>query len=245
MIRLFLIFLFLILVGVGCAKEPVAQVSSEAKLEAVVPQATSSIVTPTPVLVVPAPTPAPTPTPSPAPQPAPKPSPAPQPVPVPAPAPAPTPPSAPPMIISSSAFKYGGAIPSEYGCDGGNYNPPLSISNAPEGTKSLALIMDDPDAVQVVGYTWVHWLIWNISPDTKFITAGSVPDGASEGTTSFGSAGYGGPCPSSGTHRYFFKLYALDVEKLNLPSAATSASLQAAMKGHILKQATGMGVYSR
>ncbi len=240
-----ILVLTIILIGSGCRGQ-VDKTTLDTGI-VVAPQLLPTTSTPASIELpaskpAPAPTPAPVPAPAPAPKPAPKPAPTLAPAPL-APAPAPVPTS--PMVISSSAFKYGGAIPSEYSCDGGNYNPPLSISNVPEGAKSLVLIMDDPDAVQVVGYTWVHWLVWNISSNTKFIAAGSVPAGASEGTTSFGSPGYGGPCPPSGSHRYFFKLYALDVEKLNLSSATTVSGLQAAIKGHILKQATGMGTYTR
>jgi len=104
--------------------------------------------------------------------------------------------------------------------------------------------LDDPDAKQVVGYTWVHWTVWNIHPTTTLIAQGSAPAGATEGVTSFGSAGYGGPCPPSGTHRYYFKLYALDVPTLNLSSSVNASALQTAMKGHILKQAALMGTYT-
>lgn len=150
----------------------------------------------------------------------------------------------PPFVLSSPAFKDGAEIPVEYGCNGANTSPTLKISGVPKGTKSLALIMDDPDAKQVVGKTWVHWTLWNIKPDTKEIPAGKVPKGAVQGTTSFDSTGYGGPCPPAGTHRYFFKLYALKVQRLNLKPTATEAALVKAMKGKILKEAKLLGRYS-
>lgn len=145
------------------------------------------------------------------------------------------------MEIKSSAFAHNQTIPKKYTCDGENVNPPLVFSKVPEGTKSLALIMDDPDAP--VGL-WVHWTLWNISPQTIEIKENSVPQGAVEGVTSFGSSGYGGPCPPSGEHRYFFKLYALDAE-LNLPNEADKAALEEAMTGHVLEKAELVGLYSR
>lgn len=152
--------------------------------------------------------------------------------------------SALPLALSSPAFNDGAEIPQEYGCNGANTSPALKISNVPKGAKSLALIMDDPDAKAVVGKTWVHWTLWNINPDTKEIPAGGVPKGAVQGKTSFDSTGYGGPCPPSGTHRYFFKLFALKVSKLNLKAGATEAALAKAMKGKIIKEAKLMGRYS-
>lgn len=145
------------------------------------------------------------------------------------------------MIISSPAFENNKEIPSKYTCDGENINPSLQISKVPEGTQSLVLIMDDPDAP---AGTWVHWIIWNIDPKTAEVAENSVPPGGVGGVTSFGSTGYGGPCPPSGTHRYFFKLYALDT-KLDLPSEADKAQLEKAMEGHILDQAELVGLYSR
>ena len=145
------------------------------------------------------------------------------------------------MDIQSSAFVYNDPIPSVYTCDGKNVSPPLSILDVPAEAASLVLISDDPDAP---AGTWVHWLVWNIDPSTTAIAEGSSPSGSVEGTTSFGKTGYGGPCPPSGTHRYFFKLYALD-STLDLASDADKAALEAAMEGHILDQAETMGVYSR
>jgi len=145
------------------------------------------------------------------------------------------------MIIRSPSFQNNGLIPLKYTCDGEDINPPLEIGGVPESAKSLALIVDDPDAPMG---TWVHWVVWNISPETKQIEEGMVPEGVMEGMTDFGRAGYGGPCPPSGTHRYFFKLYALDTE-LNLDNSATKEDVEEAMKGHILDSAVLIGLYKR
>ncbi len=143
------------------------------------------------------------------------------------------------MKITSAAFKEGGAIPSKYTCDGDDSSPPLIISDVPKNAKTLALISDDPDAPMG---TWVHWVVWNIPADTKEIAEGEAP--GEEGTTDFGRTGYGGPCPPSGTHRYFFKLYALDTE-LNLPGSTTKKQLESAMKGHVVAEAKLIGTYKR
>ncbi|MBI2426304.1 MAG: YbhB/YbcL family Raf kinase inhibitor-like protein [Candidatus Kerfeldbacteria bacterium] len=145
------------------------------------------------------------------------------------------------MKLISSAFEHNQTIPSTYTCDGRDVNPPLAIADVPANTKSLALIVDDPDAP---AGTWVHWVVWNIDPHITEITENSVPSGATEGTTSFGKTGYGGPCPPSGTHRYFFKLAALD-RALELSFNATAADLEHAMDGHVLASAERMGVYAR
>jgi len=145
------------------------------------------------------------------------------------------------LQLTSSAFANGGAIPAAYTCDGGDRNPPLAMANVPAGTRSLALIMDDPDAP--VGL-WVHWVLWNIHPRTSQVGENSVPDGATQGRNSWGRSGYGGPCPPSGTHRYFFKLYALDTI-LNLGTGTTKADLERAMEGHIIAKAELMGTYKR
>jgi Raf kinase inhibitor-like YbhB/YbcL family protein len=145
------------------------------------------------------------------------------------------------MNIQSSAFQHNQFIPSKYACEGEDINPPLSISDVPAGAKSLALIMDDPDAPMA---TWVHWLVWNINIATTEILENTVPQGAVEGDTSWNRPGYGGPCPPSGTHRYFFKLYALDTT-LDLVSGADKSQLEAAMEGHIVAQAEFIGLYSR
>src|SRR3989338_3833248 len=137
------------------------------------------------------------------------------------------------MTITSTAFRHNQLIPPKYTCDGENISPPLAISDIPSAAKSLALIVDDPDAP---GGIWVHWLMWNITPETTRIEAGMAPLGATEGTTSFGKPGYCGPSPPSGTHRYFFKVYALDA-MLNLLSGADKDELEHAMEGHILARA--------
>lgn len=145
------------------------------------------------------------------------------------------------MKLISPAFEHNQPIPSKYTCDGENISPPLIVEAVPENTKSLVLIVDDPDAPMG---TWVHWTLWNIAPDTKEIPENSVPAGAVEGMTDFGKPGYGGPCPPSGTHRYFFKLYALN-KTLELNSAATKADIEKAMEGFLLGQAELIGLYSR
>lgn len=145
------------------------------------------------------------------------------------------------MKLSSSAFQPNQNIPAKYTCDGQDINPPLTIAAVPAGTKSLALIVDDPDAP---GGDWVHWLVWNIKPETAAIAENSVPTGASQGTTDFGRVGWGGPCPPSGTHHYQFKLFALDTE-LSLVAAARKADLEQMIAGHILEQANLVGLYQR
>ena len=145
------------------------------------------------------------------------------------------------MHITSSAFEDSGPIPQKYTCDGGDTSPHIFISDVYPRAKSLALIVDDPDAP---GGTWIHWVVWNIRPSVKEIPEGSVPNGGIEGRTSFGRKGYGGPCPHSGVHRYFFKLYALDTV-LNIPLTSTVEKLEEAMKGHIVADAKMMGTYSR
>ena len=143
------------------------------------------------------------------------------------------------MEITSNEFDNKGEIPSLYTCDGEDINPPLNISGIPEGTKSLALIMDDPDAP--VG-TWTHWIVWNISPTTNLIKEDSIP--GIQGKNGWNKNKYGGPCPPSGTHRYFFKLYALDTE-LELKDKADSEDLQAAIQEHIIGEAELIGRYRR
>lgn len=145
------------------------------------------------------------------------------------------------MKIESVAFGHNQYIPAKFTCDGEDINPPLRVSDVPEDTKSLVLIMDDPDAP---GGTWVHWTVWNITSETREIRERSVPSGGVEGVTSFQRTGYGGPCPPSGTHRYFFKLFALDTA-LELPASGTVGELEEAMSGHILDEAQLIGLYQR
>ena len=144
------------------------------------------------------------------------------------------------MNISSSAFENEGIIPSEFTCDGQDLSPPLSITNVPKNAKTLSIIMDDPDAPMG---TFTHWVVWNIPPNKTQFTRGEKLDFA-QGRTSFGTSEYGGPCPPSGTHRYFFKIYALDT-KLDLKQGSVVKELQSAMSGHIVAEAVLMGKYSR
>jgi Raf kinase inhibitor-like YbhB/YbcL family protein len=140
-----------------------------------------------------------------------------------------------------SVFNHNEQIPTRYTCDGEDINPKLDISDVPPGAKSMALIVDDPDAPMG---TWVHWVVWNIPSDRAGIEENAVPTGAVQGTNSWNKLGYGGPCPPSGTHRYFFKLYALDIE-IDLKQGASKEELEKAMKGHILEQAELIGLYNR
>ena len=142
------------------------------------------------------------------------------------------------LTVYSTVFSHKGHIPSEYTCDGKDINPPLEVENIPEGTKSLALIMEDPDAPRG---TFDHWLVWNISPN-EAISEQTNP--GISGTNDFGKTGYGGPCPPSGVHRYFFKVYALD-SKLELLAGADKKTLLEAMNGHILSEGEIMGLYQR
>jgi len=144
------------------------------------------------------------------------------------------------MKITSSAFQQGGNIPTKFTCDGENMSPPLQITGVPAEAKGLALIADDPDAP---GGLFTHWLVWNLPPQTNSVAEGSAPKGA-QGTNDFGKSGYGGPCPPSGMHRYYFRVFALDRE-LDLRSGAKRSQLEAAMKGHVIAQGELMGRYER
>jgi hypothetical protein len=144
------------------------------------------------------------------------------------------------MKLTSPAFEDKAMIPSEYTCDGDDISPELSIADVPANAKSLVLICDDPDAP---AGTWDHWIVFNIPPATKSIPKGKEPEGTA-GKNSWGKTGYGGPCPPSGTHRYFFKLYALDT-LLDLPEGASKADIESAMKDHVLEEAQLMGKYAR
>ena len=143
--------------------------------------------------------------------------------------------------ISSSAFTQNGSIPAKYTCDGLDVSPPLIIGNVPPEARSLALIVDDPDAP---AGTWVHWVVWNIDPTTKEIKEDSLPPGAQEGMSDFRKRGYGGPCPPAGTHRYFFKLYAIDTT-LTLGPNTNKALLEQAIKRHVMAQGELIGRYKR
>jgi len=142
--------------------------------------------------------------------------------------------------ITSSAFHEGGNIPSKFTCDGSDTSPPLQITGIPSEAKSLVLIADDPDAP---GGLFTHWLVWNIPPQTNSIAEGSAPKGV-HGTNDFGKPDYKGPCPPPGTHRYSFKIFALDRE-LDLRGGAKRSQLDAAMKGHIVAQGELVGRYAR
>ena len=144
------------------------------------------------------------------------------------------------MKITSSAFQEGGDIPSKFSRDGGNVNPSLRFEGAPPNAKSLVLIVDDPDAP--VGL-FTHWLVWNIDPKTTEIPERGTPKGAVQGTNDYPSLGYGGPQPPSGTHRYYFKIFALD-QTLDLRSGAKRQELDKAMSGHVIAQGELMGRYS-
>ncbi len=145
------------------------------------------------------------------------------------------------LKISSPQFAHNESIPAKYTCDGADASPPLKIEGVPGGTKALALVVDDPDAP---AGTWVHWVVWDIPPETGEIRENSVPAGASQGKNDWGRNSYGGPCPPSGSHRYFFKLYALDAT-LNLGADTTKKGLEKAMEGHVIARAELIGVYKR
>lgn len=145
--------------------------------------------------------------------------------------------------LSSPAFVAGKSIPQVYTCEGKNISPPLVWEGEPKGTQSFVLICDDPDAPRL----WTHWVVYNIPPISKNLKENippkkTLPDGTLQGLSDFKSVGYGGPCPPSGTHRYFFKLYALDT-LLEVPPSASRQEVEKAMKGHILAEASYMGTY--
>lgn len=150
------------------------------------------------------------------------------------------------LKVTSIAFEDGGMIPAKYTCDGANISPPLQWEGVPEETRSIALISDDPDAPMG---TWVHWVLFNLPAETRELPEKTpddetLPNGAKQGTTDFGRVGYGGPSPPSGTHRYFFKVYALNRE-IALDSTADKEKLVSAMEGHILAEGQLMGRYKR
>lgn len=145
------------------------------------------------------------------------------------------------MKLTSTAFANEEKIPVQYTCDGSKVNPPLAITGAPEGTKSLAMIVDDPDAPMG---TFTHWVIWNIDAGTTQIASGGIPEKSIEGINSAGRTGYTPPCPPSGSHRYFFTLFALDIT-VGLDGKAKKVELETAMKGHILEQTNLIGSYGR
>lgn len=148
--------------------------------------------------------------------------------------------------VMSSAFEEGGMIPPQYACDGQDISPPLSWESVPEGTRSIALIADDPDAPRG---TFVHWVLYDLPANTRELPENTprdktLPNGAKQGVNSTGRTGYMGPCPPSGTHRYFFKIYAMDAPT-NLPPGKSKADLLKTMEGHILAQGQIMGTYRK
>jgi len=143
------------------------------------------------------------------------------------------------MLVKSPAFENNKLIPVKYTCDGADVNPPLTIEGVPEETKTLVLIVDDPDAPMG---TFDHWIVWNIPSTTREIEENTVP--GTEGISSYRKHAYGGPCPPYGTHRYFFKVYALDA-RLDLKSNSTKKDVEKAMKGHILAEGELVGLYRR
>ena len=148
--------------------------------------------------------------------------------------------------LTSPALEDGGMIPGKYTCDGDDVSPQLNWENIPDGTKSIAIIMDDPDAPRG---TWIHWVIYNIEPDTNELhenidTDEVVNSGALQGKNSWGNIGYGGPCPPGGVHRYYFKIYALDSQALTVPGA-TKEQLLESIRGHIISEGELMGRYER
>lgn len=150
------------------------------------------------------------------------------------------------MKLVSSAFEEGEMIPKKYTCDDMNISPPLNWSSVPEGTKTFAIICDDPDAPMG---TWVHWVIYNLPANINELSENVpaleiLPNGAKQGRNDFGKIGYGGPCPPGGTHRYYFKIYALEKE-LDIDAGITKAELLKAIEGHILSEAQLMGRYRR
>jgi Raf kinase inhibitor-like YbhB/YbcL family protein len=154
------------------------------------------------------------------------------------------------LTITSTAFAGNGAIPALYTCEGKDLSPPVAWSGVPAGAKSLALIVDDPDAPDPAApkMTWVHWVLYGIPPAAtglaEAVKPAALPSGTREGSNDFGRTAYGGPCPPIGRHRYFFKLYALDTTLADLKQP-TKATLEKAMQGHILAQATLVGTYQK
>jgi len=153
-----------------------------------------------------------------------------------------------PFTIASPAFTQNGKIPSRYTCDGENLSPALAWSCVPEGTKSLALIVADPDAPDPAApkMTWVHWVLYNIPPDERGLNEGvaELPAGTLQGRNDWKRAGYGGPCPPIGSHRYFFKLYALDTVLGDLENPSMG-KLEKSLQGHVIAEAELVGLYQR
>ncbi len=153
-----------------------------------------------------------------------------------------------PLTLSSPSFTHEGEIPSRFTCEGDDVSPALAWSGAGPGTKSLALIVDDPDAPdpKAPKMTWVHWVVYDLPPTSTGLpeAARALPDGARDGRNDWKRTGYGGPCPPIGRHRYFHKLYALDTVLGDL-GTPTKAALEQAMKGHVLEEAQLVGTYQK
>jgi Raf kinase inhibitor-like YbhB/YbcL family protein len=147
------------------------------------------------------------------------------------------------LFLESDAFENGNKIPRKYGYKNNNVSPPLKIKGVSEDTKSLVLIMDDPDAMGAVGKIWVHWIIWNIDPNTTEIRENSIPPGSIEGQNDFGEIGYGGPAPPDKEHTYVFKLYAINT-KLNLKEGSTKDQIEKSIQNHIVMESRLEGKYS-
>jgi len=147
------------------------------------------------------------------------------------------------LSLSSPAFEADGLIPVKYTCDGANLNPPLTVAGVPPATKSLVLIMDDPDAIKPAGRVWDHWLVFNLPPTTANLAENTVPAGVT-GRNTGGQTAYQGPCPPDREHRYFFKLYALDTI-LDLTEGVNKKEIEQALAGHILDQTELIGRYER
>jgi len=147
------------------------------------------------------------------------------------------------FVLLSEAFENGGIIPKKYGYKHDNHSPPLKICGIPENTSSLALIMDDPDAMGAVGKVWVHWILWNIPPNTQEIPENSIPNNSVEGKTDFNEIGYGGPAPPDKEHCYVFKLYALDIDLIQ-EQGSTKFDVEESMKNHVLAEAKLEGKYA-
>jgi Raf kinase inhibitor-like YbhB/YbcL family protein len=153
------------------------------------------------------------------------------------------------LELSSRAFDHEGEIPVRYTCQGEDLSPDLSWSNLPDGTRSLVLIVDDPDAPDPAApkRVWVHWVLFDIAPEISGLAEGAgadPPTGTRDGLNDWGRTGYGGPCPPIGRHRYFHKLYALDTE-LNLAGTPTKAAVLEAMQGHVLEETVLMGTFEK
>ena len=147
------------------------------------------------------------------------------------------------LKVRSGSFEDGQEIPRRHGYKSENVSPPLSISGTPQEAQSLAMVMDDPDAMAPAGKVWVHWLLWNVDPATIEIPEGKVPRKSVQGTTDFGEMGYGGPAPPDKRHTYIFKVYALDA-RLDLDGGSTKSDLEDAMQGHVLAEARLTGTYA-